>query len=140
MKIKDMGLNGIPGYWIDARQSGQEGGMNMKKITTLLMTLALSISMTALTGCSSQVEDPGPPPPEVINPDNPTAPFPDGNTEDGTQDGNSKTTGEESILENAISVVIGRDGQTGWNVNMYDNDAAWTMLGYLSDSGLLFPT
>ena len=112
----------------------------MKKIITLLITLALAINMAALTGCGSQVEDPGPPPPEVINPDNPAAPSPDGNTEDDTQDGNSKAAEEGGLLENAISVVIGRDGRTGWNVNMYDNDAAWTMLGYLSDSGLLFPT
>ena len=112
----------------------------MKKLTTLIMTLVLTISMAALTGCGSQTEDPGPPPENVINPGNSVEPSSNGSTGDDVQDENSDTSGEGGILENAISVRIGRDGRTDWNVNMYDNDAAWTMLGYLSDSGLLFPT
>lgn len=47
---------------------------------------------------------------------------------------------EGAILENAVSVRIGRDGTTEWNVTMYNNDAALTMLDYLSGSALLFPT
>ena len=113
----------------------------MKKLTTLIMVLTLSISMVALTGCGSQAEDPGPPPEEVIKPDNsPGSSSDNSSTEDDTQIENSETSEEGGVLENAISVRIGRDGQTDWNVNMYDNDAAWTMLGYLSGSGLLFPT
>ena len=130
----------------------------MKKLTILIMALVLVISMATLTGCGSQTEDPGPPPEEVINPDNSEEPSLDNSTADGEQNGgengnrdesegrtdngsgNSGTPGEGGVLENAISVRIGRDGRTEWNVNMYDNDAAWTMLGYLSGSGLLFPT
>ncbi|MDE7250103.1 MAG: hypothetical protein K2N82_09495, partial [Lachnospiraceae bacterium] len=47
---------------------------------------------------------------------------------------------EDEILTNVISVRIGRDGTTEWNVDMYNNDASLTMLDYLSDSALLFPT
>ena len=112
----------------------------MKKLTTLIMTLVLTISMAALTGCGSQTEDPGPPPENVINPGNSVEPSSDGSTEDDVQNENDTVSDEDGVLENAVSVVIGRDGQTKWNVNMYDNDAAWTMLGYLSDSSLLFPT
>ena len=112
----------------------------MKKFTTLIMTLVLTISMTALTGCGSRTEDPGPPPEEVINPDNTVGPSSDNSTEDDVQNENNAVSEEDGVLENAVSVRIGRDGQTEWNVNMYDNDAAWTMLGYLSGSGLLFPT
>ena len=112
----------------------------MKKITTFIMVLLLVISMAALAGCGSQTEDPGPPPSDVINSGNSVKPSSDSNTGDDTQNENSEASDESGILENAVSVVIGRDGQTEWNVNMYDNDAAWTMLGYLSDSGLLFPT
>ena len=108
----------------------------MKKITTLIMILVLTISMAALTGCGSQMEDPGPPPEEVINPGNSGG----SGTDDSTHNGGNTTSDEDGVLENAVSVRIGRDGRTEWNVNMYDNDAAWTMLGYLSDSGLLFPT
>lgn len=113
----------------------------MKKFTTLIMVLILAISMVALTGCGSQTEDPGPSPEEVIKPENSEGSSSDNSsTENDTQTENSETSEEGGVLENAISVRIGRDGQTDWNVNMYDNDAAWTMLGYLSGSGLLFPT
>ena len=112
----------------------------MKKLTTLIMTLAIAVSMAALTGCSSQPEDPGPPPSEVINPADSGDNSNSDNNSDSTQNGNDTASEEGGVLENAISVRIGRDGQTEWNVNMYDNDAAWTMLGYLSGSGLLFPT
>ena len=112
----------------------------MKKLTTLIMTLVMTISMAALTGCGSQTEDPGSPPSEVINPDNSVDSSSDNSTGNDAQNDNSETSEEDGVLENAVSVRIGRDGQTDWNVNMYDNDAAWTMLGYLSDSGLLFPT
>ena len=112
----------------------------MKKLTTLIMILVLTISMAALTGCGSQTEDPGPPPAEVINPRNSVVPSSNSSTEDDVQNENDTASDEDGVLENAVSVRIGRDGRTDWNVNMYDNDAAWTMLGYLSDSGLLFPT
>ena len=112
----------------------------MKKLTTLIMTLVLAVSMAALTGCGSQTEDPGPPPEEVINPDNSPESSSDNSTGDDAQSESSEASEEGGVLENAISVRIGRDGQTEWDVNMYDNDAAWTMLGYLSGSALLFPT
>ena len=104
----------------------------MKKVTTLILALLLAFSMTFIMGCSSQAEDPGVPPADVINPDNSTG--------DSTQSGSGGTAYKEDVLENAVSVRIGRDGQKDWRVNMYNNDAALTMLGYLSDSGLLFPT
>ena len=98
----------------------------MKKITTLIMALTLTAGMTTFTGCSSQPKNPGTPPADVINAGN------------NAQKGNSAYEGD--ILENAVSVRIGRDGNKEWNVNMYNNDAAVTMLDYLSGSGLLFPT
>ena len=103
-----------------------KGVRNMKKITALLITAVLVISLAAFMGCSAQPEDPGTPPPDVINPDN------------STQGENETYAG--NILENAVSVRIGRDGQKDWAVNMYNNAAALTMLDYLSDTGLLFPT
>ena len=49
----------------------------MKKLTTLIMAIVLAISTAALTGCGSQPEDPGPPPEEVISPDNSVEPSTD---------------------------------------------------------------
>ena len=102
----------------------------MKKVI-VLMTALLAVGMLCLTGCDSQTDDPGTPPPDVINP---------GGDPGSSQSGNSGTAYEGDILENAVSVRIGQGSQKAWQVDMYNNAAAGTMLGYLSGSGLLFPT
>lgn len=104
----------------------------MKKGFAILLAFVLMIGMAALTGCGSKTEDPGPPPAEVINPDS--------GASGTTPDENSAAADEGELLENAVSVRIGKDGQKDWAVNMVNNAAASTMLDYLSDSGLLFPT
>ena len=121
----------------------------MKKMTMWVLALLLVCHVALLSGCSGRTKDPGEPPAEVVNPGQSfedTAP--DGNLSRDT-DSDSSSSGESNIgnaddsgevLENAISVRIGRDGTKEWNVNMYNNDAAMTMLDYLSGSALLFPT
>ena len=117
----------------------------MKKLTALIMALLLTVSFAALAGCSSQPEDPGTPPENVINPGN-SADTSSGsnNSSNGTStaatSGNDGTANAGDVLEKAVSVRIGRDGQKDWQVDMYNNAAALTMLDYLSGSGLLFPT
>ena len=112
----------------------------MRKITTLLTILSLIVSAAAFTGCGSQTKDPGPPPADVINPDNSESTSAENSTGGDTQNENDEVSDESNILGNAVSVRIGRDGKTDWLIDMYNNDAAETMLGYLSGSGLLFPT
>lgn len=112
----------------------------MKKITTWITALLLFVSMAVFTGCGSQTEDPGPPPADVINPDNSEDTTAEDSIGDDAQNVNDGTSDENDVLENAVSVRIGRDGQTEWMIDMYNNAAAETMLGYLSGSGLLFPT
>ena len=117
----------------------------MKKLNKLIMTLLFTISMAALTGCGSQTEDPGPPPAEVINSDVSGETSASDSTDENSQNEDSQnedndSAGEADILENAISVQIGKKGKKDWTVNMYNNDAALTMLDYLSNSSLLFPT
>ena len=104
----------------------------MKRKTRSIIGLLLIISMVVLVGCGSKTEDPGPPPSDVVNPGNSTG--------DNTQSGNDGIAYDVDVLENAVSVRIGRDGQKDWAVDMYNNDAAATMLGYLSGSPLRFPT
>ena len=112
----------------------------MKKISTWITALLLIVSMAVFTGCGSQTEDPGPPPADVINPDNSEDTTAEDSIGDDAQNVNDGTSDENDVLENAVSVRIGRDGQTEWLIDMYNNAAAETMLGYLSGSGLLFPT
>ena len=102
----------------------------MKKVV-VLMTVLITVSMLALTGCDSQTENPGTPPPDVVNP---------GSDPGNSQSGNSGTAYEGEILENAVSVRIGQGESKDWPISMYNNAAAVTMLDYLSGSPLLFPT
>ena len=109
----------------------------MKKKIVTMMILLLTINMVILTGCGSQTEDPGTPPADVINPDDSGEV---NSTDENSQNGSSASAYEGDVLGNAVSVRIGRDGEKEWAVDMYNNDAAVTMLDYLSDSELLFPT
>lgn len=101
--------------------------MKMNKL--IILAVAIPLGLTVLSGCGADTVNPGEPPAEVVN---------GGNTV--MDDAESGDIYEGEILTHAISVRIGRDGTEEWNVDMYHNDAALTMLDYLSDSALLFPT
>ncbi|MBD5459322.1 MAG: hypothetical protein HDR26_00035 [Lachnospiraceae bacterium] len=110
----------------------------MKKMTMRVLALLLVCSAVLLSGCGGTAEDPGKPPAEVINPKQSSEDANlDSDPSEESDAGDADDGGE--VLENAISVRIGRDGTKEWNVNMYNNDAAMTMLNYLSGSALLFP-
>ena len=123
----------------------------MKKISSFIP--AIILCMTALTGCNSAPKDPGPPPSDVINNSGSSAGNSNSNSAENSEPNsiNNETVGGEpninstsqstnSVLENAVSVRIGNFGRKDWYINMYDNAAARTMLGYLSSSEMRFPT
>ena len=114
----------------------------MKRFVALILALLLAVSLVALAGCSSQTEDPGKPPENVINPGNSGDASSNNNNSTGTStpNGNGGTAYNGDVLENAVSVRIGQGESKNWSVNMYNNAAAATMLNYLSGSPLLFPT
>ena len=110
----------------------------MKKMTMWVWALLLVCNIALLSGCGGRAEDPGEPPAEVVNPGQSSEDTnSDSNPSEESDAGNADDRDE--VLENAISVRIGRDGAKEWGVNMYNNDAALTMLDYLSGSALLFP-
>lgn len=105
----------------------------------ITLTVILTLGVLLFTGCGSKAEDPGEPPASIIKGEE--------TENDSGQIENSAypvvdsgDAQEDEILKNAISVRIGRDSEKEWNVDMYHNDASLTMLDYLSDSALLFPT
>ena len=118
----------------------------MKKISALI--LALTVSITALAGCDSQPEDPGTPPTNVLNPGNSQSNSDNNgnntgnstNSTSGSSTGDSASKYDGELLENAVSVRIGNGGRKDWYINMYNNAASQTMLGYLTSSELRFPT
>lgn len=91
-------------------------------------------------GNAGNSEDPGAPPADVINQNGAEGTSANGSADENSQNENNESAAEGDILENAVSVQIGKEGKKDWAVNMYNNDAAKTMLDYLSDSELLFPT
>ena len=111
----------------------------MKKMKMWVLALLLVCNAALLSGCGGRTEDPGEPPAEVVNPGQSSEDTNlDSNPSEESDAGNADSSGE--ALENAISVRIGRDGTKEWSVTMYNNDAAMTMLDYLSGNALLFPT
>ncbi len=124
----------------------------MKKNRLIILAATVTLGLTVLSGCGAGAEDPGEPPAEVINGENRNTESSGSeiaDTENNTVGGGGNTVMDDAesgdiyegeMLTDAISVRIGRDGDTEWNVDMYHNDAALTMLDYLSGSALLFPT
>ena len=113
----------------------------------------MCIFTLCLAGCGSQTADPGTPPEEVLHPDTPRQKGSEASSEqipEQTVGTSEAPAGESSglmashagsgeLMENVVSIRIGRDGRTEYGINMYDNAAVNTMLGYLSSDGLLFP-
>lgn len=124
----------------------------MKKNRLIILIVTITFGLTVLSGCGADTVDPGDPPAEVVNGENRNTESSGSeiaDTENNTVEGETNTVMDDAesgdiyegeILTNAISVRIGRDGMEEWNVDMYHNDAALTMLDYLSGSAMLFPT
>lgn len=105
----------------------------MKKKIIFGMTLLLLVC--SLVGCGNKAKDPGTPPAEVLNPEIATNETTGSETVTGQKEA---STGE--ILENAVSVKIGIINDTSYDVDMMNNAAANTMIGYLSEAEMRFPT
>lgn len=101
----------------------------MKK-KSMFIVMVLGFSMVLFAGCSGRTENPGMPPEDVIA----------GNHESSNHAAGDSMEEDGGVMEGAVSIRIGRDGKTDYSVDMYDNAAVGTMLGYLTDSDLLFPT
>ncbi len=108
----------------------------MKKLVSVFLAALMIVTMFVFTGCRNERSDPGTPPVDVIHPGASDS----GNTENTENEHTNPPSGSGEIMENAVSVRIGRDGSDEFSVNMIDNAAVGTMLGYLSGSALLFPT
>ncbi len=108
----------------------------MKKLVSVFLATLMIVTMFVFTGCQNERSDPGTPPVDVIHPSASDS----GNAENTENENTNPSSGSGEIMEDAISVRIGRDSSDELSVNMIDNAAVSTMLGYLSDSALLFPT
>ncbi len=108
----------------------------MKKLVSVFLATLMIVTMFVFTGCQNERPDPGTPPVDVIHPSASDS----GNAETTENENTNPSSGSGEIMEDAISVRIGRDSSDELSVNMIDNAAVSTMLGYLSDSALLFPT
>lgn len=109
----------------------------MKKTLVLLMVLLMTCS-AALTGCGSKTEDPGPPPEDVVNPGSASTGSSEA-AEDSSRDASDEDISDRDILKGVVQVSVGQRGGNAYTVDMYNNAAVNTMLGYLSGSPMLFP-
>ena len=109
----------------------------MKKTMVLLMAMLIA-SSAVLSGCSSETQDPGTPPQDVINPGSVSTGSSEA-TEDNSANPSNGDISDGDMLEGAVQVSVGQSGDKVYTVDMYNNAAVNTMLGYLS-STLLFPS
>lgn len=108
----------------------------MKTLVSVFLATLMIVMMFAFTGCQNERSDPGTPPEDVIHPGTSETV----NFENTDNENTNPSFGSGEIMEDAISVRVGRDSRDELSVNMIDNAATNTMMGYLSDSALLFPT
>lgn len=108
--------------------------------------LLLVLCVLALAGCSQKEENREEPPEEVLHPQNgkdegstgeDAESSPENAQEASEQDGAEK---EGNMLKGAVGVKIGLDDDTQYMLDMHDNKQVQTMLGYLSESEMRFPT
>ena len=109
----------------------------MKKTMVLLMAMLIA-SSAVLSGCSSKTEDSGTPPQDVINPGSVSTGSSEA-TKDNSANPSNGDISDRDMLEGAVQVSVGQRGGNAYTVDMYNNAAVNTMLGYLSGSPMLFP-
>lgn len=95
-------------------------------------TLLMFIVCVCLAGCSNSGRKVEAPPEEVINPD--------GNNNMQDSNAGDGSPGSSDVLSSAVSVKIGLNNDKAYNIDMYNNAAAQTILGYLSGEEMRFPT
>lgn len=106
----------------------------MGKMSKWLGMLLLLVGVLAFAGCSQREENREEPPEEVLHPQ-------EESTESTSESSEQGSTGQEGgALEGAVAVKIGLEDDTQYLVDMYNNKQVQTMLGYLSDSEMRFPT
>lgn len=85
-----------------------------------------------LAGCSNSERKVEEPPEEVINPG--------GSSNSGEVDKKYNNTDSGDVLSSAVSAKIGLVNDKAYNIDMYNNAAVETILGYLSEEEMRFPT
>lgn len=103
----------------------------MGKMSKWLGMLLLLVGVLAFAGCSQREENREEPPEEVLHPQ-------EESTSESSEQGSAGQEG--GTLEGAVAVKIGLEDDTQYLVDMYNNKQVQTMLGYLSDSEMRFPT
>lgn len=114
----------------------------MKRTWMLTLMGLMLVCVLALAGCQAQ-GDQNASAESVPAPEETQTPAESGDTastDAEADETDTHPTYEWPTLMNAVSIRIGRNGQTEYAINMYDHDATATMLNYLSNNGLLFPT
>lgn len=112
------------------------------KKSRCLWILLVLVSVLVFGGCSQKEENRGEPPKEVLHPqENNVGDGAGGSQESESESSKQGSTGTESdILTGVVAVKIGLNDDTEYLVDMYNNRQVQTILGYLSDSEMRFPT
>ncbi len=109
----------------------------MKQWRILLLTVCVGFFTIIGSGCGKEEKEIKEPPKEVLQPEDASDKSSELNNESKDKDNKNST---KEILEQAVTINIGLNNDKDYTIDMYNNDAATTILGYLSDSKMRFPT
>lgn len=98
------------------------------KIKKFLLSIIICICVFGFVGCNQKQKQVEEPPEEVLHPN-------------GSGEGNdTKTSYDGSLLSGVVTAKIGLNDNTDYTIDMYNNAAVDTILGYLSEEEMRFPT
>ncbi|MDE6627251.1 MAG: hypothetical protein K2K56_12885 [Lachnospiraceae bacterium] len=102
------------------------------KIKSLLFAAVMGICVFGLAGCGQEERLVEEPPEEVLRPESADTGTADEAEIVGAYDG--------SVRKGVVTAKIGLNDNTDYTIDMYNNAAVDTILGYLSESEMRFPT
>ena len=105
--------------------------MSIKKF---LLTIIMCISVVSMAGCGNSEKYVEAPPEYVVNPEGA-----DNNNNTGNSTDNNANKENSGVISGAVTAKIGLNDDTGYIIDMYNNAASETILGYLSEEEMRFP-
>lgn len=106
------------------------------KTKNIILSILIGICVLCFAGCGQEQKQVGTPPEEVLHPNGSS----EENDTKENDNADAKTSYDGSVLSGAVTAKIGLNDNTEYTIDMYNNAAVDTILGYLSEEEMRFPT
>lgn len=106
------------------------------KTKNIILSIIIGICVFCFVGCGQEQKQVETPPEEVLHPNGSS----EENDTKENDNADAKTSYDGSLLSGAVTAKIGLNNDTEYTIDMYNNAAVDTILGYLSEEEMRFPT